>query len=423
MMQAVPSLYRDAYNDQPVTTSALTLLGCTALAHGVYTGSRLSSIAGVTLLLIPPASRAPVERGAFEVGKGWQEALDLWPNWRAYIDHADLAAAMEPKELSIDECLKLSIYQETMRSRLFLFGEYRFLNETVSGGMRVRLEPESAHPAPLGRRMIREHARRVLKADGLMLASPFGAFLFASALLYRPAETMERVRKGWIEGRQCAFWASTRVEIDLPPEPADSHVTRDDILAIGPKLIGYRHVSTEEHAQNDATNGIPDGCALNLSFCNCESEYDTAKFKDLDVRVGRGEDCAALIGEYEQAITEFIAISVGMDLRDEATYNDLLATLSSTRFMLIQPRGSSSADVTGYGGLGRWPKSFIPADHVTLLPRLSLSLAPREGAKPMTQAEHKAFTRYIAAHYRRELLLHLRQPANLTRYKSLWRRA
>ncbi len=161
----------------------------------------------------------------------------------------------------------------------------------------------------------------------------------------------------------------------LPCEPKESHVTPKDILTIGGKIIGYRHVSSEEHAQYEAINCIRDGCALNISFCDTPSfKHQPAIFFNLDQKIRKGEECSDLIKKYETALTSFIGLSIEMDITDvNYTYRSAIYTVARTRFMLIarDTPFCTDADDSCYGGLGRFPNGGTPPEKVILLNRIN----------------------------------------------------
>lgn len=242
-------------------------------------------------------------------------------------------------------------------------------------------------------------------------------------LLVLPEPVKNQLALSWILGTERARVASAQFNNVMPPEPPDSHFTPDDILRIGPTLIGYRHVSTEEHAQDNAQNGFRHGCSLNLSFCKSESQRDQAKFKDLDLRLQRGEDCHALIKEYEVAITDFIRGSIYMDHEGPTlTYGDFFATLDKTRFMIVKTGWLNAADVDGYGGLGRLPKENVGPQNITLLRRVGkreLGLNFEANRRFSCPAEELALANYIASHYRRELLRYLREDFDPSQFRQV----
>ncbi len=206
----------------------------------------------------------------------------------------------------------------------------------------------------------------------------------------------------------------------FPPELKDSHFTKDDILRIGDKLVGYRHVSTEEHAQRDATYGLKSSCSLNISFCESETRPEIAQFTYLNKKIEREENCGDLIKKYEDAITHFISNSIEMDIwrdveGDDATVRNVINTITKTRFMLIATTWYCSADTSFscYGGLGRFSKESTCSREVTLLNRIKredLEISDSLLDVPIkSEEEAKPLLDYLASHYRKELLTYLRR--------------
>ncbi len=207
----------------------------------------------------------------------------------------------------------------------------------------------------------------------------------------------------------------------MPGDLKDSHVTREDILKIGGALIGYRHVSTAEQAQQEAETGVKNGCALNISFCWSEVEKDQAKFANLDERIVSGENCDALIKDYEKAITGFIEQSIGMDFdQTPETYKEALDSLDCTRFMIINPWHISARDASFYMGLGRFPKApILPKDVILLRPIKKEDLQiPKEIYQQPLGSDRLALRSHLVAHYRRELLRFIREDFKKDNFNS-----
>jgi hypothetical protein len=214
--------------------------------------------------------------------------------------------------------------------------------------------------------------------------------------------------------------------LSFPAEPPDSHVTKEDVLRIGSALMGYRHVSSEEHAQDNARNGFCFGCSLNISFCDSEQRDDRihSRFKDLHLRVSNGEKCEGVIESYEQGITAFIERCIVMD-SGEQTYGAILRTLDTTRFMVVGTNHSTARDIyhSNYGNLGRFPAEDVPANRITLLRRIrkeEINLSPQIDLTRSRSAEEMSqFRLYIASYYRRELLRFIREDFRPENFKHL----
>jgi|694.fasta_scaffold06861_17 hypothetical protein len=360
---------------------------------------------------------------SYRLGSSFQEVRDIYANGKALYNYPGLRDKRE-MILSIQECYQLHILYSTMRSRLFIFQGYSFEIETIKEAQqRVRLIPWKDPSFSMGAIFLFTSLARLAKAvAALALAILLGTVIVA-AWICSPKEISHEMTRSWAAGVKNAFEAYAhetyiRQAISLPEEPADSHVTREDILKIGRMMIGYRHVSTEELAQSNKQEGIPDGCALNLSFCDTESPFEMDKkaaiFKDLDLRITEGENCDKLIHKYEKAITRFITNSIAMDfICTPTTYGDFFQSLENTRFMLIKTRLFNSSDVTSYKGLGRLSKARIKPKHIILLRRISreeLGISmDRNHERISSPFEYSKLARYLAAHYRRELLRYLRE--------------
>ncbi|MCH9614581.1 MAG: hypothetical protein SP1CHLAM54_14570 [Chlamydiia bacterium] len=187
---------------------------------------------------------------------------------------------------------------------------------------------------------------------------------------------------------------------------SSSDFTGSDILTIGSgPTIGLRHVSSEAHAAADATRGVFQGCALNLSFIPGDAHHLEAfkgefsfvdgflvdskepsspkapdKFKGLDQKVREeAPETAGLIDEYTKAIFKFVRFSVGMDLQQHTLKGRMslkMAVETECRFMLVFTDIYRASDVSydSYGGLGRLPKSNVAAERVLRITHLDPTL-------------------------------------------------
>ena len=119
---------------------------------------------------------------------------------------------------------------------------------------------------------------------------------------------------GWSHGIECAEDERIqRIQKRLGLSTVlDSHVTSLDILRIGRNAIGYRHVSSEEAALKNSSEGISYGCSLNISLIR--DENDRSIFAGMDDKVRWGEFYASLIRMYEKAIDQFILTSYSVNL-------------------------------------------------------------------------------------------------------------
>lgn len=359
-----------------------------------------------------------VNYGAFVLGQTFQEVKDIWPNARALYNHAHLQEAAA--SLTHEEVANLWISLNSRVSRLFIFRDYffeTFPSDRPEETMGVRIHPLSDlddQPSSLSSLFASESLCRVAKAVAalvlVLLTSPLWTLFFGGAYLFNFDTTFAR---GWNEGVETAFsFFADRLRI-IPEEPADSHVTPQDILRIGNALVGYRHVSTEELAQANARQGIPDGCSLNISFCGDRSPFSTALFERLDEKVAAGENCDQLIQQYENALTGFISQSIQMDLGEQPwTPENIFGTLQHTRFMIVKTGALSASDTHAYGKLGRFPKEYVAPEGVTLLPRVQrggLGIRERLLPQQFPEQQTRSFISYVASFYRRELLRYIRQ--------------
>lgn len=360
-----------------------------------------------------------VNSGFFYLGQTLQEVKDVYTNGVALYQYSGLEKSRNGKELTAEECLKLWILDSTRRSRLFIFKNYTFEITPSKLKLRVKLIPTVENSISLVALFCLVTLYRLVKVVAILVFTIFFIPLVAAVYLKDPFGIRKELVEGWKAGTSHAFEACCYPKVlSLPIEPSDSHVTAEDVNRIGRLLIGYRHVSTEDYAQENAQKGIPDGCALNISFCDTESpRWDTATFKDLDKRVKSGENCSDLIRKYEKAITEFIVNSIFMDFdSDPKTVGEFLTSLDKTRFMIIKTRFYSASDVTSYGGLGRFAKARVKPKHIILLRRLQkeeLGIPPEtEPQKLSCNYENELLANYLASHYRRELLRYLREDLN-----------
>ena len=377
----------------------------------------------------------PISSGFSHLGQTFAEARDIWVNGRALYLHSDLGRK-KTKKLTLEEACELQILHTTNRSRLFIFRDYvlqsSFTPVDVNAkrtmiDRQIHILPIIEQPASLSSTFFKESALRIAKATAILalaiLTSPIWILALAGSYAYDSKKTSAAIESGWKTGIEHASWSGTELKIDLPPEPANSHISSDDVIRIGRSLIGYRHVSSEDLAQENATKGIPDGCSLNISFCRGERD-NKALFKDLYLKIKRGEDCGELIKQYETAITDFILSSIGMDFEHPpATYREFLSSIDRTRFMLVRTGWPWAADVRNYGRLGRFPKENISPEGIFLLRRITreeLGIPSEFDKKPITSpGEYGALANYLASHYRRELLCYLREEFDPELFNSI----
>ena len=203
--------------------------------------------------------------------------------------------------------------------------------------------------------------------------------------------------------------------------PADSHFGPEDILRIGNRCLGLKPTPLLERLTRHA---------LNISFCNNEIVMESKKaiFAELDKKTRSGEDCTDLIKAYELAVTEYIQDSIAMHVTIifPGTYASLLDRIATLQFQIIAPSYIACKDPSNksYRGLGRFPSKFIPDEPATVLNPIlksELDLPQDLLQKEFSDAnESFEFTSYLAAHYRKGLLNHLRSadfdPARFWQY-------
>lgn len=351
---------------------------------------------------------------AFYIGKTYQEAVDIYANSKGYYYFRNLPE-QKGLDLSYAEGLILRVHQISKRSDLFIFHGYRFeFSNSQSNNIRVRAISLQENLPSLGKSLIQGSFVRLIKGIVIIAVGiftcPIWTIILTGATIYDFGQLKGQILNGFVNGVHSAGVNLTNFSIfnDVP----NSHFTAEDIVHIGGAKLGYRHVSTEEHAQSDAMDGIDYGCALNISFGPSEHRDEEELFKDLDKRVTNGEDCNELIKKYNDAITEFIMNAMSMDLRTREasegfTYLDFISTIDTTRFMLTKPRYMAT-DMPNYWGLGRFPKETILSQNVHLLRRCTLEdldISESDYDRTIiTSNEFDLLKKYIASHYRKILL-------------------
>lgn len=348
--------------------------------------------------------------GSSFVGQTIQEVEDVWANGCALYQISTLQ-----KESFTEEAIR-SLH-ETYGASLFVFREHYFSSRSSSLPQTVQILPLRAQSSSPSSIFLKESLFRVAKAIVVLvcmiLTLPVSALALAGAYMCDSKNLCCAIRRGWIRGRESVLRSNHLHNISLPAEPEDSHVTSLDILRIGRALVGYRHVSTEMLAQDNAKNGITAGCALNLSFGSSNEEF-AAPFANLDQKILSGENCDQLIQQYEYAITQFIVASIDLDFMTQPrTYGDVFATLQNSRFMILKTPLSYTSDTNQYWGLGRFPKHNVPPNGVILLRRIQKAELgiPEEREKQLIFGYQDGYPvlKYLAAHYRRELLRYIRE--------------
>ena len=191
-----------------------------------------------------------------------------------------------------------------------------------------------------------------------------------------------------------------------------------DIKSIGKQALGLRHVSSHEQATLEVVNGVFDGCSLNISFLEERYNPKDAKFAKLHEKSDK--EITSLLPEYENGIDQFIKDSITQfDLSAPtdrgATFNDILETAKKTRFLVLRHDFwyDHPVDYLSWGnGLGRFPKSFVDKERVSLLPPLDVEAweIPAECKTQYiyTLETQKKIIDLLALHYRKNLLDHLR---------------
>ncbi|NGX49665.1 MAG: hypothetical protein K940chlam5_01264 [Candidatus Anoxychlamydiales bacterium] len=351
-----------------------------------------------------------INYGFSHLAQSLHEIKDIYYNGNVLYNHSDLGN-MKMKTMTSNELCKLKIYESTMHSMLFIFRDYSF---SIDQDFKARLISNTPNPPSLTSTFIKESLFRIAKGVAIVALNiftlPIWAIILTGSYIYDRKTTSEAVTRGWkIEINQVYYGYS---KIDLPPEHKKSHITSQDIIRIGKSLIGYRHVSTEEQAQENACRGVADGCSLNISFC--PSESGEAIFENLDLKISSGKHCEDLIKKYEVAITEFIDNSIRMDIPSfPKTCKEFFSSLNTTRFMINKTRWSEAADTLSYGRLGRFPKEFIPSNNITLLRRIKreeLDIPNHLDNKLIkTPYEYKLLVKYVASNYRKILLEYIRK--------------
>lgn len=79
--------------------------------------------------------------------------------------------------------------------------------------------------------------------------------------------------------------------------------------------------------------------------------------------------------------------------------------------MLVNQGGTCVDDCHGYGGLGRFVKSNVPANRIVVLPSLdekALKISEEASKTPLSQEEGNAVMAYFSVLYRKKLLSFLR---------------
>jgi hypothetical protein len=200
----------------------------------------------------------------------------------------------------------------------------------------------------------------------------------------------------------------------------DDHFTIEDmhllagIAKTAQTALGLRHVSTRERAVEESTRGVPGGCSLNLSLAN----FEGAKLAKLYLQ--RQEN--GLVEAYEKAVDGFIKTSINMD---QSTYGllinpgvtkvrDFLGLAYKTSFMILKYHSEKKPSDYGhnvYGGLGRFPITYVPPERVVDVPFID---APIKADKVIeTDAEIDSTVNLLISSYRKAILKSLRDiPTN-----------
>ena len=203
-----------------------------------------------------------------------------------------------------------------------------------------------------------------------------------------------------------------------------SHFIVSDIQTIGNRILGLRHVSSPEHAQYESTNGMLNGCSLNLSFNECEHKMDDCEkdFIDLHTKIEfqDPQEIQRRITKYEDAINNFVEQSIHMDLQNPCQpvvgmkIGTFLETINKVRFLVIHyPPYEQPTDCCSYGGLGRIPKTYVQAENISPLIPLAYNFCQllydnRDEIIESIEVAKEVY-RIFTDHYRQSLLNHIRK--------------
>ena len=238
-------------------------------------------------------------------------------------------------------------------------------------------------------------------------------------------------------GNKGIFYEITRLKLDPPPvkldpppasdvesidsiierlTPQDCHFRIADIMAIGKKRLGLRHVSSHKDANVEKERGMRDGCSLNISFCKADTGgYGQAnKYEDLHMKTD--EEIAKELPRYEKAIDGFISDSImQFDLNAPedggATLQHLLDSAKKTAFMVLKySKWNRPCDSNSWGeGLGRFPKCSLQGTDITVLKALDVdSWDIQEGSRKQYAYLMNKVVDFLVLHYRKGLLDHIR---------------
>ena len=156
------------------------------------------------------------------------------------------------------------------------------------------------------------------------------------------------------------------------PHNDEKHFRIDDIQRMANKAIGLRHVSSEEAATHELSNGVAFGCSFNLTFK--QSEHGDIGFSRLPEELAdpalSQEAKSKTLTKYEAAVDGHIMQSLVMDLGPRidlgrTTVGEVIDGLSQTYFLMIDYSNDyRPTDFSQYGNLGRFPKRSIKPERI-----------------------------------------------------------
>lgn len=155
-------------------------------------------------------------------------------------------------------------------------------------------------------------------------------------------------------------------------KPCKDHFCNLDIIKIGNRILGLRHLSSADRADHEAKHGMIQGCSLNISFGETERGNQNP-YHQLHTKAEH--EIKDLLFAYEFGIETFIKNSLNEDTNYSFKTRDLIETIGKTHFLVLEYKlGTLIADSHAWGnGHGRFPKMNVAAEKISVLKSPSMT--------------------------------------------------
>ena len=172
----------------------------------------------------------------FDVGKACQDIYNVYESGRALYNQADLINGIV-QQISLEECVALRVFEDTMRSGIFLFQDYRFNIKELGEKFQVRAIPLKNDSEALNSLFLRESFIRTASGIKVLVEVLFASISIAGSFYQDCAGACKTLHDAWKAGVEVSSKESSRIENPFPKESEASHITKKDIEKIKKHII------------------------------------------------------------------------------------------------------------------------------------------------------------------------------------------